>query len=212
MSKCKYINTYNYTHKNLESLIDAFYLTHPFEEVYLRHEKKQLMENKSFNEVEKLKLLESMENNILLSEKISFELAIAFPPLRPITDTCKNKKRLTKPCLKISNIMISSTDIVTTIIGHVIKTDILKRIKSKKYKKAQSANLKYRNQFECLSEINQNANVIDVFYDDDDYYIRSKTQREKGSFASLIKQAELNYQKGMKAGNKDLMNPKDCLK
>lgn len=212
MAQSTHIEIYNYTPVNLEGVIDDFYSIHPFDEDYLNYEKNKLDKEKDFSDEIKEKLLSNFEEYSLLMEKIDFELSIEFPPLRAITDTCKSETKYNASCLKISNILIKSKDIVAKLVGYSIKTNILKSNDDKKaYTQAEKAHKKLRNQYECIGKINSSIDGFE-FVDYDSYKIFSSTQREKGSWAFFIKQTQYFYDKAIQNGNTKLRNPGDCFK
>ena len=187
-------------------------MTHPFGEDYLNYEKIALIDEIGLSDETKESFLSQLGDYVLLMEKISFEVVIEYPPLRAITDTCKSKIFYSDSCLKISSILLTSTDIVAKLVGHAIKTTVLKNNKNEKaYILAEKAHKKFRKQYECIGEINENVNGFE-FADYDSYKILSNTQREKGSWAFFVKQTQYLYNKAIQNGRTDLKNPDECFK
>ncbi len=210
MAKTKYIEIYNYTHENLDSNIDDYYQTHPFGSDFIKYGKNELNNLKGFSDQKKQEILDDIETYLLYDEKISFQLAIEFPPFKQLVDTCKGTLSYQESCLSIANILMHNKDIISVLIGHAIKTDILKKTNQEKYLVAEAAHQKYRKAYECLSAINLLANS-DEHFNLELYEIISKEQRNNGSLAFLTKQTKLYYLKELKLGNTQIMNPKDCF-
>jgi hypothetical protein len=96
------------------------------------------------------------------------------------------------------------------MLGHIMKTRILKHSNPKKSKNAEAAYQEYKNAYECLSEINKKSNFW-LHFDAEIYQLTSNEQRENGTLSLLKKQTELYYQKELKLGDTELKNPTECF-
>ncbi len=212
MAQSSYVEIFYYTPEKLGNVIDDYYLTHPFGEEYLNYEKNALIKEGGLSDEAKERILSEFEEYGLLLEKINFELSIELPPFRAITDTCKSEKKFSEVCLNISNLFIKDKNIITRLLGYVIKIYILKNSDNKKaYLLADKAYKKFRAQYECIGKINTNANGFE-YLNFESYKIFSSTQREKGSWAFFINQTQYFYKKAIENGNTDLKNPEECFK
>ncbi|MCF6319385.1 MAG: hypothetical protein L3J83_08940 [Proteobacteria bacterium] len=210
MAQTKYIEIFDYTHEKLDLIIDEYYQNHPFGSAFIKFKKKQLDESAEFSEQKKLEMLENLREYLLLEEKINFQMVLEIPSFKELTETCKSNLKYQKPCLAIANILIPNKDIISVLIGHVIKTKILKKTNQEEFLVAEAEHQKYRNEYDCISNLNKLYNPDENFYQEV-YEIASKEQRDNGSLAFVTKQTELYYLKELKLGNTGLMNPTDCF-
>ncbi len=210
MAQAKFIEIFDYTHEKLDSVIDEYYKNNPFGTAFLEFKKNQLDDSTEFSEQKKEEMLENLREYLLLEEKINFQMALETPSFKPMVETCKNNLKYQKLCLDISNILIPNKDIISVLIGHVIKTEILKKTNQEEFLVAEAEHQKYRNEYDCISNLNKSLNPNENF-DQEVYEIASKEQRDNGTLAFIAKQTELYYLKELKLGNTQLKNPKDCF-
>ncbi len=210
MAQTKFIEIFDYTHEKLDSVIDEYYKNNPFGTAFLEFKKNQLDDSTEFSEQKKQEMLENLREYLLLEEKINFQIALEIPSFKPMVDTCKSNLNYQKSCLAIANILIPNKDIISVFIGHVIKTEILKKTNQEEFLVAEAEHQKYRDEYDCISNLNKLYNP-DENFDQELYEIISKEQRNNGSLAFLTKQTKLYYLKELKLGNTQIMNPKDCF-
>jgi hypothetical protein len=215
MAQTKYNNHHYYVIPELEQAIRDYEKQNPFPQSYLDTNKQMYDDLIGLSDSKLQDMFDNMQEYSLFGLFIGYKLALPMPYYRSIMTSCESMSSSTEDCLKIAKILQNkSYSILGTVLGNAIELKILESSEDQDaYQKLKQQDESFRNGYMCLSQsLSNNENNLDNSFNLEYYHIANKLEREEGELASLMKQAELNYQYQMAKKNKLAIDPKSCFK